>query len=230
MLKHIPFYASLIGRDIGRDMKATNSHVLVYGAIEAHSYGQKGCIASNATLAAETGLAVGTVKNALTHISCAGWVRVEYHDAEKNVRGTITPLLEIGTPSPQRDTPSLHSDTPSFPSDTPVTVQLHPRHSPVTRGNSLGNSEETVRHVASEGFNEFWNEYPRKIAKVDAQRAWVKIHPQLEDVLNGVRAWKNTDQWTREGGRYIPHPATFLNQRRWEDELKDEVISFKKYA
>jgi hypothetical protein len=219
MLKHIPFYASLIGRDIGRDMKATNSHVLIYGAIEAHSYGQKGCIASNATLAAETGLAVGTVKNALTHISSAGWISIEYQDAEKNVRGSITPLLEISTPS-------LYSDTPSFPSDTPVTVQLHPRHCTVTRGNSLGNSEETDRV----GFEEFWTEYPRKTAKVVAQRSWKRLSKkEKERAVVALRSWLKSEQWLKDGGRYVPHPATFLNQKRFEDELPKEITWHKQY-
>lgn len=138
MLKHIPFYASLLGRTLVKDVKATHSHVLVYGAIEAHSFGTKGCIASNSTIAEETGLAVGTVKNVLSHIAGAEWISVEYKDDLKQIRGVITPLIVI-------DVPSLRSDTPSLHSDTTVTGELHPRHSTVTRGNSLGNNKKTVR-------------------------------------------------------------------------------------
>ena len=54
MLKHIPFYASLMGAKLYDKDTATTSHVLVYGAIEAHSMGDKGCIASNKTIANET--------------------------------------------------------------------------------------------------------------------------------------------------------------------------------
>jgi len=117
MLKHIPFYASLLNRDLGAT-KAKHSHVLVYGAVEAHSLGEKGCIASNQLLANETGLEVGTVKNVLTQMSKARWLQINYTDSLKNERITIQPLLEI--------------KTPSLSSDTPVTPQLHPRHSVVT--------------------------------------------------------------------------------------------------
>lgn len=72
-------------------------------------------------------------------------------------------------------------------------------------------------------FDQFWSEYPRKTAKAVAQRAWIKIKPDeklLNEILEGLRKYKNTDQW--KDPRYIPHPATFLNQRRWEDEITEE--------
>jgi hypothetical protein len=33
-----------------------------------------------------------------------------------------------------------------------------------------------------------------------------------------VKVWKNSQQWTKDGGQFIPMPATWLNGRRWEDE------------
>ena len=92
--------------------------------------------------------------------------------------------------------------------------------------------KDTVRSntLRGEGFDDFWNEYPRRIAKVDAQRAWSKLEPHLkDDIIKGLRAWKDTEQWKREGGRFIPHPATFLNQRRWEDDITTEVTSYGIY-
>lgn len=124
MLKHIPFYASLLNRELGAT-KAQQAHVLVYGAIEAHSFGPKGCIASNQTLAEETGLSVGTVKNTISELKGAGWVFVTYDD--NNLRSGINPMLEITPPSP--------------PGDTPVTPRLHPRHPQVTIDNSREDSE-----------------------------------------------------------------------------------------
>lgn len=76
-------------------------------------------------------------------------------------------------------------------------------------------------------FEDFWTEYPRKVAKTTAYRAWQKLNPPVEEVIAGLRAYKDSDQWTRDNGRYIPHPATWLNQKRWEDEVEDtkpEVI------
>ncbi len=71
-----------------------------------------------------------------------------------------------------------------------------------------------------EGFEAFWNAYPkgRKVARPRAIRAWRKIKPSERlAVYSGLEAWKRSDQWVKEHGRYIPHPSTFLNDRMWED-------------
>lgn len=79
-----------------------------------------------------------------------------------------------------------------------------------------------------EGFLEFWKEYPKKVAKPVALRAFRKLSPNpdaLTAILNHVRAAKSSDQWSRDAGAFIPHPATYLNQRRWEDTT--EALDWK---
>jgi len=73
------------------------------------------------------------------------------------------------------------------------------------------------------GFPDFWKIYPRKTAKGDAERAWLKLKPSEElqrTILAVVEKAKKSEQWQREGGRFIPYPATYLNGKRWEDEVK----------
>lgn len=73
----------------------------------------------------------------------------------------------------------------------------------------------------SEDFNRFWEACPRKTAKGAAKTAWAKLHPDaelVERILAALERQKVSDQWTRDEGRFIPHPATWLNQERWEDE------------
>jgi len=72
-----------------------------------------------------------------------------------------------------------------------------------------------------ERFNQFWYEYPKKKAKVAAMKAWAKLKPDdtlFDAIMLGLRRARASIEWKREGGRFIPHPATFLNQGRWEDE------------
>ncbi len=72
------------------------------------------------------------------------------------------------------------------------------------------------------GFEEFWKSYPRKVGKKAAQTAWKKAAlPPIEKVLSAVSKQKQSTQWSKEGGRYIPNPATWLNQGRWDDEVAD---------
>lgn len=68
------------------------------------------------------------------------------------------------------------------------------------------------------GFVEFWNAYPRKVGKGDALKAWGKLKPDISLVVKALKWQKVCDDWLRDGGRFIPHPATYLNARRWEDE------------
>ena len=68
-------------------------------------------------------------------------------------------------------------------------------------------------------FDTFWAVYPRHTAKQDAKRAFIKVSPDdalLETMLTAIQRQKQTDQWSDP--RYIPHPATWINGRRWEDE------------
>lgn len=65
------------------------------------------------------------------------------------------------------------------------------------------------------GFAAFWDAYPRKVGKIAALRSWRKAKPSPDAVLQAL-AWQvKSEKWT-EG--YIPNPATYLNQGRWEDE------------
>lgn len=67
----------------------------------------------------------------------------------------------------------------------------------------------------------FWPAYPRKVAKEAARKAAARLEREgvdLAEVMAGLEAARASEQWTRDGGRYVPHPATWLNGRRWEDE------------
>jgi hypothetical protein len=69
--------------------------------------------------------------------------------------------------------------------------------------------------------SKFWAAYPRKVAKASAAKAFAKINPDdalLARMLAALAAHVASEQWRRDDGRFVPHPATWLNQRRWEDE------------
>lgn len=73
----------------------------------------------------------------------------------------------------------------------------------------------------SSSFETFWKEYPRRIGKGAALKSWKKL--KLDDVLikvilESLAVQRNSKQW--RDVQYIPHPATWLNQRRWEDEVE----------
>lgn len=70
-------------------------------------------------------------------------------------------------------------------------------------------------------FAQFWAAYPRKEDKQRAKKEFFSLNPDeglLKTLLTAIERWKATDQWTEDGGKYIPHPGTWLHNRRWEDE------------
>lgn len=74
-----------------------------------------------------------------------------------------------------------------------------------------------------ERFERFWKVYPRKEGKGKAEESFGKYQPDdalTDTMIQAVQAYKKTEQWKRDGGQFIPHPSTWLNQRRWEDSPK----------
>jgi hypothetical protein len=70
-------------------------------------------------------------------------------------------------------------------------------------------------------FDMFWEEYPKKVGKEAARKAFIKAKSKvdLNTILQAIKTQKTSEQWQRDNGQYIPNPATWLNQGRWQDEL-----------
>lgn len=69
-------------------------------------------------------------------------------------------------------------------------------------------------------FEQFWEAYPRKVGKKAAQKAFrnAQNRPRIDDLLKSIAEARASPQWRKEGGQFIPHPATWLNQGRWDDK------------
>jgi len=88
--------------------------------------------------------------------------------------------------------------------------------------NRLKENKETLVQMAKL-FARFWVEYPKKRAKKAAFKAFQKIKDVdliFEKILSAVQLQSKTDDWTKESGRYVPYPATWLNNERWKDEAE----------
>lgn len=105
--------------------------------------------------------------------------------------------------------PDSHS---SFPADSLSLDSLN------LIPDSLTPSSESQEEL----FDRIWKLYPRKVGKANAQKAWakLKVDPALfERMATALAVWSASPDWTKDDGRFIPHPATWLNGKRWDDEL-----------
>ena len=76
--------------------------------------------------------------------------------------------------------------------------------------------------IRSCAFETFWNAYPKKKAKAAAEKAFKRIKVDdtlLTTMLSALEIQKRSKQW--QDKQFIPYPATWLNQRRWEDEMDE---------
>jgi len=72
-------------------------------------------------------------------------------------------------------------------------------------------------------FASFWSAYPKKKSKADAEKAWRKLAPSPElsqRILASIAAQRGSVDWQKDRGQFIPYPASWLNARRWEDEVE----------
>jgi hypothetical protein len=68
-------------------------------------------------------------------------------------------------------------------------------------------------------FEIFWKYYPRKVGRGAAEKAWLKVDQgQFSLIIKAIEVQKRSEQWLRDGGQFIPHPSTWLNEKRWMDE------------
>lgn len=74
----------------------------------------------------------------------------------------------------------------------------------------------------ADGFTEWWSHYPKKVKKLDAEKAYraaLKRGVTPKELLDGLQRQKAV--WKAKGTepQYIPYPATWLRAGSWEDEL-----------
>ena len=109
------------------------------------------------------------------------------------------------------DNPDLTQQEPSG---------LQPRttnHEPIRDINS---SATDVAVKYTKAFLSFWEIYPNRKNKGDAFKAFKKIKPiEYQNVKTGLEHAKQSAQWIKNNGEFIPHPASWLNARGWEDEV-----------
>ena len=119
-----------------------------------------------------------------------------------------------GTDEEGEETPSASFVT--VPNSTIPNHTLHDR--------TLPDSTETTSEAQTlqeRRFTEFWQAYPKKVGKASCLKAWKKLKPTTElfdHIMTSLGSQKHSEQWQREGGRFIPNPLTWLNQGRWDDE------------
>ena len=119
---------------------------------------------------------------------------------------------------------SVRAKKSKFPEPEVTCKQLQadesecPRNPIQSESNPIRNPNPNA-HTRGADFETFWNAYPRKEGKEKARLAFEKADADLETLLSALEQHKKSPQWTKDGGQFIPYPATWLNGKRWEDQV-----------
>ena len=161
----------------------------------------------------------------------AGKKSAEARSTKANtVEQKVTPLNDVEHRSTKANTVEHNINV-----DIDVNVDKKNKNTPLppslegdgaVRSDALVNQPKKKSEVMEERFERFWSAYPKKVGKGDARKAFLKINPSdalLGQMITAIVAASASYQWQKDKGQYIPNPATWLNQQRWEDEVRPDM-------
>ena len=190
--------------------------MIVYCVLASHAdrHDDKGWKMARQQIADEAGIGLKTVARALAELSDLGLVEIVHNYTPDGDLGWSSYRLKVGSNVSLGD-----------PESDPVSY--YPKTDPSTDPTTCTSSDErpslalvVQQPKPVDRFDEWWSLYPRKVAKADARKAWAKMKPAERDEAVST-VGQHSRLWTAEGRgtSTIPYPASWLNGRRWEDEL-----------
>ena len=197
-----------IPREVWLDERLNMLDKGILTEIDSLDITDSGCFASNSYLAEFCQCTERKVSDTISKLITLGYIKVLSFD------GRTRKLRSCIEKSSMQTGKKCEADTKKVPPNN-------------TYSNSLNNTGKSIsrkrdKNVVSPGFTEFWNVYPRHVAKQNAMKAWAKIGADdsqaLTDTIIADVNRRLESEWRGKDMQYIPHPATYLNGRRWEDE------------
>ena len=129
----------------------------------------------------------------------------------------------------------LHLEDPMLQNEEPpISKTQHPpvaKCEPNLGSNNLGNNEVVLVKSTYATINEFerwWDKYPRKVGKYKAASLFSKVRQEVELNVLLDATDKFAEAMKDQEKKFIPHPTTWLNGRRWNDELSVEPHNVQK--
>ncbi len=128
------------------------------------------------------------------------------------------------SPYPEQSvTPTNQQDAKNTSADLPQTC-ANP-----SRGVGVGVGEKQTLAPYGAFEQRFWPAYPKKKSRGAAEKAWKRIPAgNIDAIMAGLDRAIRSPEWLNERGKYIPHPASWLNAKGWLDETQDQTQPAKK--
>jgi len=164
-------------------------------------------------LSEETGIRPGTVENILKML-----------ENEQQIKQQKTNLFRLITIVNYDKLQNYNSNN-----DNKMTTNEQQNDNKMTHTINLKELKELNikknKKEAEKLFEVFWKEYPKKLCKEEAKKKFIKLDPDKEDTNNLIRTVKKQIELgmidTKENNKYCPNCATWINQKRYLDDLEE---------
>lgn len=204
-----PSYYAIIPAAVRYDDKLPANAKLLYGEITALCNKEGYCWATNKYFAELYSVHKNTVSDWIGKLVLANHITIKliYNEGTREVKYRYIRLCGEGINE------KVNSPIPIKTEDNNTSIS--------TTVNTTSNTSNWLSKQNSEQFEHFWSVYPRKVGKAMARKAWLKM-VLSEDISRAIAT--NIEQRVLLGEwsdvKFIPHPSTYLNQERWDDDLQ----------
>ena len=212
-----PAYYAVIPASVRYDARLTPNAKLLFGEITALSNKEGYCWAMNTYFAELYGVSKTSISTWIGNLRAAGYITVEmkYSEGSKHILNRYIRILGEGVQD------VLH---------TPTRKLNDPIQDNFVDNSTVNNTKNiTINNIGD--FDSFWGFYPRKAGKEAARKAWIKLRPDVDTlhmIYDNVRERVEKGEWRKDNQSFIMHASTYLNQKRWEDEVLDQQTQTQK--
>ncbi len=206
-----PSYYAILTADVRYDKTLKPLARLLFAEITALCNKEGYCWASNQYFADLYEVDKTTVSGWIGQLKTRGYITVqlEYKEGSKQI---LNRYMKINGEGIDEITKT------SFQKDVDPVDQK-------TKVNTKTNTKTNITVNSVGDFDSFWRFYPRKAGKEAARKAWAKLRPDqhiMQMIADNVKERVEKGEWRKDNQSFILHASTYLNQKRWEDEVVDQ--------
>lgn len=208
-----PNYYAIIPADVRYDNSLRANEKLLYGEITALSKQTGECWASNKYFCELYNVKPNAIATWIRHLKEKKYIDVDYEYIGKEIQKRIIRIGGI-----QKDNTYSQKNMGVFTNEYEGYSQKGEENNTSSINNtSINNKKE----IYKEKFEIFYKEYPKHVKRAEVEKWFFKNEPDDElfnTIMEQLKKFKKTKEW--KDPQYIPYPSTWLNQKRWEDEIK----------
>lgn len=213
-----------IPREVWLDSRLNALDKVIFAEIDSFSSSGKVCFQNNATIAEFCQCSESKVSKTVSKLIDLGYIRCVSFDGRKRyLQSCLVNFTTLDSKKSEAAEQNL-----LFPPNTnkPTSKSTVTPYNPPEGERAATHRRAKTTDYDADGFAAFWAAYPKKAGKADALKAWNKLKPDIvlqAKMGEALTAQKKSPQWTKNNGQYIPMPSTWLNGKRWEDEVQTQT-------